>query len=292
MEASEKDKLEALERALQEIDALEAIYGDDFSVLCADLDQARRCLAAAGEGIDQIPRITVELTIQVGNDAGAITCRLQCGMPPGYPSLKPAVATVVSADGSSRKDRDEWSALLSSRAQELVGTEAIMELAQELVEIIIASKSQGLDEEDLADDQEAEDEEAAAAADSEPRTSVARRWIWVHHITNTDRKKAIVQEAKDLKLGGWLKPGYPGVVVVEGEACDEFVVWIKGNKSRPGGFGRNWGHHVRGEAYSDSRLLPTEFEQLEEDMSVFASLCKTHGVEDEFLEYVMQHNRS
>ena len=79
--------------------------------------------------------------------------------------------------------------------------------------------------------------------------SCSRLWIWVHHITNTTRRKVIVQEAKEMSLSGYLKHGYPGIVVVEGKTklCDEYVQWIKGNKSRPGGFGRNWGHHVRGQ---------------------------------------------
>eukprot|EP00986_Skeletonema_menzelii_P003516 scaffold1089_cov131-Skeletonema_menzelii.AAC.9 len=53
--------------------------------------------------------------------------------------------------------------------------------------------------------------------------------------------KQIVIEAQDRNLGGFLKAGYPGVVCVEGDsdACDDFVVWIKGNKSRPGGFDRH-----------------------------------------------------
>jgi hypothetical protein len=77
--------------------------------------------------------------------------------------------------------------------------------------------------------------------------SLSRRWVWVHHITNSGRIKQIVHEASQLHLGGYVKGGYPGVVVIEGQsnACKEFIVWIKGNKSRPGGFGRNWGHHVR-----------------------------------------------
>jgi hypothetical protein len=122
---------------------------------------------------------------------------------------------------------------------------------------------------------------------------LGRRWIWVHHIKDSDRRKTILSEARYLKLGGYLKSGYPGIIVIEGDvlACDEFVAWVKGNKSRPGGFGRNWGHHVRGEVTFPSsgiRLLPFEFEELE-DMAVLGGRCRDHGLESEFLEYVMQH---
>ena len=92
--------------------------------------------------------------------------------------------------------------------------------------------------------------EEACVDDSVTNETIGRRWIWVHHITNSGRLKQIVTEAEELKLGGFLKGGYPGVVIVEGDSksCDEFVVWVKGNKSRPGGFGRNWtAYHPRRE---------------------------------------------
>lgn len=101
----------------------------------------------------------------------------------------------------------------------------------------------------------------------------------------------IVIEANELKLGGYLKGGYPGVVIVEGNRtnCEEFVTWIKGNKSRPGGFGRNWGHHVRGEATVNRRQLPEVFTELEDDMGKLGKLCADHDVEDEFREFILQH---
>jgi len=126
---------------------------------------------------------------------------------------------------------------------------------------------------------------------SDDKKSIKRAWIWVHHITNTDRLKQIVIEAQQHGLGGYLKGGYPGVVVVEGQSqsVDGFISWIKGNKSRPGGFGRNWGHHVRGEAFGEKRELPVQFEELEDDMSHLAKLCKEAGVDKEFREFILQH---
>jgi hypothetical protein len=105
-----------------------------------------------------------------------------------------------------------------------------------------------------------------------------------------------------------LKNGYPGVVLIEGRSddCQSFVTWVKGNKSRPGGFGRQWGHHCRGQivlqSFSQWRLSSSgqnssldcsnisssRFVELE-DMADLAKECKAVGLEDEFLTYVMQH---
>jgi hypothetical protein len=54
-------------------------------------------------------------------------------------------------------------------------------------------------------------------------------------------------------------------------------MWIKGNKSRPGGgFGRNWGHHVRGEFFvTEPRFTNESFSALEEDMAVLAAACQS-----------------
>lgn len=120
-------------------------------------------------------------------------------------------------------------------------------------------------------------EEACACCDESNEASsepISRRWIRVHHITNNVRIKQIVTEAQDLKLGGYLKAGYPGVVVLKMLAASSLFGWIKGNKSRRGGFGRNLGHHVRGETTCAQRQLPEAFEQLEDDMGSFGALCK------------------
>jgi hypothetical protein len=108
----------------------------------------------------------------------------------------------------------------------------------------------------------------------------------VHHITNNVRIKQIVTEAQDLKLGGYLKAGYPGVVVLKMLAASSFFGWIKGNKSRRGGFGRNLGHHVRGETTCAQRQLPEAFEQLEGYGKLWRAV---QGVHDEFREFILQH---
>lgn len=50
-----------------------------------------------------------------------------------------------------------------------------------------------------------------------------------HHIASLHKRKCIVGWARELRLGGYSKPGWPGVVVVEGEAADaeEFVQRVR-----------------------------------------------------------------
>ncbi len=186
----------------------------------------------------------------------------------------------------NRSNHDTLSAKLQATANELVGSEAMMSIISECRNIVSDWECNSSD----VDTTPSETEDDGVTSSVTNPLCICRRWIWVHHITNNDRRKQIVIEAQERNLGGYLKSGFPGVVVVEGDsdACDDFVVWIKGNKSRPGGFGRNWGHHVRGEATAEQRQLPAVFEELEDDMGLLGSLCREFNVEDEFREFILQ----
>lgn len=51
-----------------------------------------------------------------------------------------------------------------------------------------------------------------------------RLWIYSHHIYNKQKRKNIIEWAKELSLSGFSMPGKPGVVCVEGlqSNCEEF----------------------------------------------------------------------
>jgi hypothetical protein len=182
---------------------------------------------------------------------------------------------------------DDLSLKLTNRTKELIGSETMMKVINECRDAIDDWKAAiNVDSQEMKEDYTVDK--------SLPSCLLSRRWIWVHHITNSNQLNQIVQEARQLHLGGYVKGGYPGVVVLEGSCpnCDEFVVWIKGSKSRPGGFGRNWGHHVRGEAMINARQLPETFEELEDNMGKLGGLCRQFGVGEEFREFILQHKAS
>eukprot|EP00937_MAST-01D_sp_MAST-1D-sp2_P006696 g6696.t1 len=294
-----------LERAVQEIDALEAIYGCEEGCFViqtgAELTEARSAVESAAH-VDagwNPPQLAVQLklhlmdvdaaaaeagtvgaeTVAAADDAErGVPAWLRCRLPPGYPAVPAVVAASVSGLHKDSAAQQSLSVLLAEKAAALAGSgaEAIMELAQALE----AHGAKAL--------RQARGAGAAAApappalpVPPAPPSGLGRRWIWAHHIVDAGRRKSIVAEARERGLGGYLKSGYPGIVVVEGRAaaCDEFVQWLKGSKSRPGGFGRNWGHHVRGEsnvpcgggggAVDALRRLPAAFADVQE-MSALA----------------------
>ena len=230
--------LESLGRAVEELEALDAIYGfepegfvvhnhAELVIAQAVLDSAAAagqpstsCTTSAGDSW-QAPWLDIELRIDVepatGKPAASSTARLRCGLPPGYPA-EAAAKVSVGVDGLTRANQDQLTRMLQAKANELTGEEAVMELVQELQDTLPSILA---------------DELAAAAADVSPSSGVGstdvrpqfgRRWIVSHHLKNPTKRSNTVAWAKELSLGGFSKPGYPGCIVVEGEsrACDEY----------------------------------------------------------------------
>eukprot|EP00536_Pseudo-nitzschia_multiseries_P013557 jgi/Psemu1/320478/estExt_fgenesh1_pm.C_5880004 len=339
------DYLEALERAMNEMDVLRAIYGgnegdnsddaddDDndhktdpqsslFEIVSPEadeLDRMRKALCDDEDGDvgryhqrENFPDLQIQLRIPINDndeDNDDRTATLRCSLPLGYPEHTPAVVTSVRLlPPLNRSLTDEISLALNKKAASLLGTEAIMDLVEETREILLSDRFTFTTNSSQSNSNN-DPEDSACTHRVVPRCG-RRLWIWVHHITSTDRRKSIVREARELNLTGILKHGYPGVVLAEGpgEACESFVGWIKGNKSRPGGFGRNWGHHVRGEiefsledededddddetnTAAGRTTAMTSFREMEE-LSEMAKSCREMGLDGEFKEFVMQHKK-
>ncbi|GFR45783.1 hypothetical protein Agub_g7237, partial [Astrephomene gubernaculifera] len=89
----------------------------------------------------------------------------------------------------------------------------------------------------------AEEEAVAAAADSSGVSGTCSTGsgstseeegllcvlVWLHHLKSLGKRKLIVQWARELELAGACKPGFPGVVVVEGHSVDvrEFLARMR-----------------------------------------------------------------
>ena len=310
------DELKRIRRILDlSIDNDEIDGGNDYDVLCTTTTTTTPEFQ-----IEIRTRIDIDINKDIDKDKEAplVVATLRCRLPSGYPEYAAAVVTSIrimehtsslSLMMLNRSATDEIVLALNKKAAikllpdgddggGMGGTEAIMDLMEDAKELLSNHCRNTL----LTNDGSKGKVIDACCNNNNNNNYYGRRWIWVHHITSSDRRKSIVREARELNLTGILKYGYPGVVLVEGPvaSCDEFVMWIKGNKSRPGGFGRNWGHHVRGEINFDmleeqveetkvTTTTTTMFEEIE-DLSTMSKSCKEMGLEDEFKEFVMQHN--
>ncbi|MBW0534182.1 hypothetical protein O181_073897 [Austropuccinia psidii MF-1] len=53
--------------------------------------------------------------------------------------------------------------------------------------------------------------------------------FWMHHIMATGKRKNIISWARELNIRGWSKPGYPGVLIIDGpaKAIEEYSSRLK-----------------------------------------------------------------
>lgn len=61
------------------------------------------------------------------------------------------------------------------------------------------------------------------------KVTTKRLLLWSHHLLATSKRKDIVTWSRELRLGGFSRPGYPGAIFIEGLSgdVDEFVTRIK-----------------------------------------------------------------
>jgi len=272
-----QELLDSLDRSLNEVEAIQSIYSspsdeeaDEHEAGAVLLDQCiRMVLKSTPEELRQarllikdgcneiskerIPTLAMEIYMLVhaeddtadttisnnNNNDNKISACLYFGLGPGYPAHQPVSVTILTAQGLSNSEQQDLVLQLQSVARKLVGSEAIMELVQECQDRLTDLQA----ETSLQKQMLAEEQQFTKVASEKSSSVMGRRWIWVHHITDRQRKESIVQMACEYELGGYLKAGYPGIIVVEGgiKACDEFVIWIKGNKSRPRGLWTSMG---------------------------------------------------
>ena len=152
--------------------------------------------------------------------------------------------------------------------------------------------------------------------------TIARFLIYFHHIMSSTKKKAILDAAKNLELGGFSKVGFPRVVVVEGEVSHvlEFVrqiqrlrwqqMVVRGEEIekisppqdatasgddngelevQPSQVGFRMTYHstpmMRAQMIRNNRKLPLDFIQVESDggMSEVGAYCKQYGIHELFM---------
>lgn len=119
-------------------------------------------------------------------------------------------------------------------------------------------------------------------------TQIGRRAIWFHHIKSLTKRKHIVEWSKELNLGGFSKPGYPGVIICEGCEADaeEFVHRLRQLRWKAMAVRGEEQEDLKGEKSIDSarKFSGNQIIELDENsMSELASACKSAGLEQLFL---------
>ncbi len=116
---------------------------------------------------------------------------------------------------------------------------------------------------------------------------LGRRLIYSHHIIAKTKRSIVADLASQNNLGGFVKIGWPGIILIEGHE-DDCIMYVEEIKKL------RWQYLVvRGEQQvelenesqlNNQRKLPNTFRELAENqMSDLATICKDSGLEDLFL---------
>ncbi|CAC9699164.1 conserved protein, unknown function [Plasmodium sp. DRC-Itaito] len=125
---------------------------------------------------------------------------------------------------------------------------------------------------------------------------LARRLCYSHHILSLVKRSCIIKWAKELKIGGYSKIGYPGIIICEGrkEEVDFYINSL--NKLK-------WKHFdCRGmedielgenENLDDARVLPKTLRELDaKGMRTLSDICTQCGLRDLFLTSMKIYNNN
>ena len=233
---------ECLRRSIDEVRALSSMYGDGSS-LEEDptevvhheslLDEVESLLDHGHAHVRSVPAL--EVTVRL------LGARLRGGgvdvavrLPPGYPA---SCRAEVQVQGNARVTVDDLRKIhqVAERAMfrevgdgeetAVAGVEAVRSELTRMKEIhAVLEETHGESERERC-----AKEQSTQNSDLRKASGVARRLIWFHHIKAPSKRKAARVWAKELSLGGFVKPGYPGVIVIEGNLQDaeEYVKRLK-----------------------------------------------------------------
>uniref|UniRef100_A0A493T3A0 RWD domain containing 2B n=1 Tax=Anas platyrhynchos platyrhynchos TaxID=8840 RepID=A0A493T3A0_ANAPP len=207
---------EEAEVQVSEMELLSSMFPRREEFLVTDpLALAELQLAAASEAAE-MPSSKVQFTLNVKPEvpgASMAEFSMVCALPFKYPTVPPEIT--VRSPLLSRSQQIQLNSDLKTYLMQNCSGEPCMLSAREWVK----------DHASAYVDRELSSSSVTTSNASQSEDVIfTRLWIYSHHIYNKQKRKNIIEWAKELSLSGFSMPGKPGVVCVEGlqSNCDEF----------------------------------------------------------------------
>ena len=193
--------------------------------------------AASGDAALAAATEEESVWVKVPLEVGATAATLLITLPRSYPAA-PLSVSITDDRGLSRAAREALATALQAEAQAAAEREeeAVWAVVQ-AAELVFEAEAEAEAGAAAANEREGSASASEAAAETPPATSIKRVAIYSHHIIAETKREAIREEAVQLRLGGLVKHGWPGIIVVEGLASD-----VVGAVVRVGGCGGQQSH--------------------------------------------------
>ncbi len=297
--------MENLERQLEEIGVLEAIYPDELTVDAASIESAQELIEKhhqdpdGDQATNQLPRLSltiqlVELArIEPGSKLKYSRPSITLEFPQEYPEDSPPMVTSTSVFDS------EMMSILHENLDQHSGEECTMQIIMSINDLIQSRNDTTV--EDYKNGIQKQDQERQSTEISNQKFAckpiLGRRVINSPYILKPAKIKDIKRCADELGLAGFAKVGKPGIIVIEGpeESCKQYCPMLEG---------RGWKYQkVQGEETQEGVVLddmrnihngPGGFQVLPEDtpISELSKLCREAGIGDFFFASLNIHDSS
>ncbi|XP_069641374.1 RWD domain-containing protein 2B isoform X2 [Haliaeetus albicilla] len=185
---TEMSNREEAEIQLSELDLLSSMFPYEEEFVVTDQLAVAELKHCAENESAEMPSSKVQFVLNVKpevTNASMVEFSMACALPFKYPTVLPEITVRSSA---------------LSRSQQI---HLNSDLKTYLMQNCSVTTSNAMQSED---------------------NTFTRLWIYSHHIYNKQKRKNIIDWAKELALSGFCMPGKPGVVCVEGlqSSCEEF----------------------------------------------------------------------
>ncbi|ORX93388.1 DUF1115-domain-containing protein [Basidiobolus meristosporus CBS 931.73] len=167
--------------------------------------------------------IHFEFKLRVDTDSERGIAWLFVLLPTSYPTASPQI--YISTLKLSRQTQASLNEAIADYLEAHAGESCIHEIYELVHEKALQISDEELDSQKRSD--HAMPEESISTEENRPQ--IGRALLWMHHIKNPNKRKDIVNWGEELQLNGFSKPGYPGIVVVEGlyENVEEYISRLK-----------------------------------------------------------------
>ena len=209
------DASESIAIQLQEIELLQAMFPKEGEIIWHDpslLLDAQDFIEEGGH-LENLRYLSFDINIDIGSSEEDHECKicLSLSLPISYPDVYPDVSLI--SKNITRTSQSNLNKSLHGFLSELpTGEIMILEIINWVQEnsAIYFEKENDIIEKTSSDTNSEED----------TNNEEYCFWIYMHHIYSKDKRKSIMNWAKEYKLTGFVMGGKPGVICVEGNLND------------------------------------------------------------------------
>ncbi|ETL78162.1 hypothetical protein L917_20964 [Phytophthora nicotianae] len=290
--------LSATQQQLEELECMRSMFPFDGEL---KVDEATKVsledFVSGGSGADKSPRPERQIRytlyykdLAYGREVPSLT--LMC--PRRYPDAEPMLFE-VNCPQLSRVEMGRLNTELAEltatacAGQEVVGLQLYQQMHEFLTQVQAIS---------TVDELQSKAVTVGPSEETSTPPTLGRRAIYFHHIIASNKRRVVKEWATELRLGGFSKIGWPGVVIVEGAEpnVQEYVrrlqhlrwkqITVRGEQTEELQEG------CSGDIDSLRRLSRSFHEFPENGMSDLATACRDAGLEELFLTTMKIYGRS